>query len=67
MEYDELGAMAFILVGFVDGSIYKVDINDWANMKETFGRKYIKQEELEEIACKVTRGKNGIRDFLKEN
>lgn len=66
LEYDELGAMAFVLVGFIDGAIYKIDIHDWANMKETFGRKYIKQEELDKMSCKITRGKNGIIDFLNK-
>lgn len=64
LAYDELGAMAFVLVGFVDGSIYNVDIHTWKNMKEIFGRKYILQSELEEKGFRVKR-KKGIVDFLK--
>ena len=64
LSYKELGAEAFVLVGFYDGSVYKIDINKWDCMKEEFGRKYIKQIELDEIGCKVKKSKNGILDFL---
>ena len=65
LAYQELGAMAFVLVGFVDGAIYNIDIKTWANMKELFGRKYIKQEELEEMDLRIKRAKNGVVDFLR--
>ena len=62
--YSEFGAMAFVLVGFYDGSMYRVDIKIWNDMKNIFGRKHIKQEELEEMSIKAKRAKNGIIDFL---
>lgn len=65
IAYDELGAMTFIVIGFADGSIYTVDIETWSNMKEIFGRKYIKQEELEKDFFKAKRAKNGVIDFLE--
>lgn len=64
-QYDELGAMAFVLVGFADGNIYKIDIKTWINMKEIFGHKHIKQEELEAHNLKAKKRKNGIIDFLE--
>lgn len=65
-KYSELGAMAFILVGFANGKIYKIDINEWINMKRDFGRLYITQEELDSLNDKeVTNiNKNGVVDFL---
>ncbi len=62
--YDELGAIAFVLVGFSDGSIYKINIKTWINMKEIFGHKHIKQEELEQSDLRAKKAKNGIIDFL---
>lgn len=63
LKYHELGAMSFVLVGFANGGIYKIDINDWENMISNFGRKYIKKEELDEL--KMTAPiKKGINDFL---
>ena len=62
--YSEFGAMAFVLVGFCDGSISRVDIKIWNDMKNIFGRKHIKKEELEEMSVKAKRAKNGIIDFL---
>lgn len=62
-KYKEFGAMAFILVGFMNGSIYKIDIEVWNKMKEIFGRKYIMQEELENDLYKI-KNKNGMIDFL---
>lgn len=64
IEYSQLGAMAFVLVGFMDGSMYRVDIKYWENMKEIFGHKHIKQEELENMSFKAKRAKNGMIDFL---
>lgn len=64
MAYRELGARAFVLVGFVDGSMYPVDINMWANMQNIFGHKHIKQVELENMSLRAKRAKNGIIDFL---
>ncbi len=58
------GAMAFVLVGFSNGDMYKIDIKDWVNMKEIFGKKHIKQIELENTDWKIKKNKNGIFDFL---
>ncbi len=64
MQYDELGAMAFVLVGFADGNMYKIDIKTWRNMKEIFGHKHIKQQEMEEHQLKAQHAPNGMIDFL---
>ena len=65
LKYAELGAIAFILVGFSNGKIYKININEWINMKQDFGRLYIKQTELDELNHEaVTSSKKGIVDFL---
>ena len=64
LVYSELGAIAFVLVGFFDGSIYKIDINTWSNMKQIFGRKYIKKDELEQMNLKASKSSNGSVDFL---
>ena len=63
-KYDELGAMAFVLVGFSDGKMYKIDIKTWINMAEIFGHKHIKQTELEQNQFRAKQTKNGILDFL---
>lgn len=63
-QYDELGAMAFVLVGFSDGKMYRIDIKTWNNMQEIFGHKHIKQTELEENQFDVKKMKNGWIDFL---
>ena len=64
LSYKKLGAEAFILVGFVSGNMYKIDIDIWNNMKEKFGRKHIKEKELEELNFKILKDKNGIENFL---
>lgn len=65
LNYSRLGAISFVLVGFMDNRIYRVPIDEWASMKENFGRKYIKQEELEEMNFRALCGKNGVIDFLE--
>lgn len=64
LTYAELGALAFVLVGFSNGAIYRVDINTWNNMKAIFGRKSIMQEELDKMNLKAETKKGGIIDFL---
>jgi recombination protein U len=64
-KYDELGALAFILVGFSDGGIYKISIRTWNDMISEFGRMYIKQEELENLNLRAKKNKNGMTDFLE--
>lgn len=63
-NYRSLGAIAFVLVGFFDGSIYRVDIETWNNMKDIFGHKHIKKEELDQMSTRAKKAKNGIIDFL---
>lgn len=65
LNYKELGAMSFIIVGFSNGKIYRVGIDKWDSMKQDFGRKYILQHELDEMLCEVPKAKNGIPDFLE--
>ncbi len=65
LYYFNLGAMSFVLVGFANGDIYKIEINIWNEMKERFGRKYILQSELDEMLLKVNRMKNGMADILE--
>jgi recombination protein U len=64
-KYDEFGAIAFILVGFSDGGIYKISIRTWNDMISEFGRMYIKQEELETLKLRAKTDRNGLVDFLE--
>ena len=65
ISYKNLGAEAFVLVGVISGNIYKIDIDIWNNMKEQFGRKYIKEEELKNLNFKAKLDKNGVENFLE--
>ncbi len=64
LKYDGLGAISFVLVGFMNDNIYKVDIKTWNKMKEIFGRKYITQIELDELNLKAKTVSAGFIDFL---
>lgn len=64
LKYKELGAIAFILVGFQSGSIYRIDIETWVGMKENMGRTYIKEEELKKMSLEI-KTVNGVKDFLR--
>lgn len=47
----ELGALAFVLVSFGLNHFYRVPWETWRDMKDIYGRQYIKQTEL--AACEV--------------
>lgn len=46
-EHDHLGAAAFIMVSFRLQDFYRVPWEVWRDMKATYSRKYMKQDELE--------------------
>jgi len=46
-EHHSLGAAAFIMVSFGLQDFYRVPWEVWRDMKATYGRKYMKQDELE--------------------
>ena len=64
LKYKEFGAIAFVLVGFQDGLIFRIDIETWIGMKENMGRMYIKEEELKKMKLEAITT-NGIVDFLR--
>ena len=52
----KLGASAFVLVSFALQDFYRVPWEVWRNMKGIYGRKYIKQAELEEYRVQYIAG-----------
>lgn len=62
MEASNLGAQCFILVGFKTGNVYKIPWPVWFHMKERFGRKYVKEDDLEEYI--VSQTKTGVLMIL---
>ena len=56
-KHYKLGAMCHILAGFGTGNVYRIPWEDWCNMKALFGRKYVKETDLEKY--KVSTGLNG--------
>ena len=64
LKYKELGAIAFVLVGFQDGLMFRIDIETWTGMKENMGRMYIKEDELKKMELEI-KTVNGVVDFLR--
>lgn len=58
----ELGALAFVLVSFGLERFYRVPWEAWRDMKEIYGRQYIKQTELAEYEVPQS---SGIIKFLE--
>ena len=54
-DYEKLGAICFILVGFGNGETFRIPWLTWKNMKDIFGRKYVKTEELDIYRVKIGR------------
>lgn len=46
--YMEMGATCFVLVSFGFRSFFKVPWGVWKNMKQIYGRKYLKPEDIEQ-------------------
>ena len=54
--HHKLGAAAFVLVSFGLQDFYRVPWETWRSMKELYGRKYIRQDELEEYRVQYLSG-----------
>ena len=61
-SHERFGALCFVLVSFSYDKFYRVLWADWKRMKEIYGRKYIKAEDLagQELSTSI-----GIIDFLE--
>lgn len=46
-RHQALGARCFVIAGFNSGGVYCVPWSVWKAMKETFGRKYVTEPDLE--------------------
>lgn len=45
-RYSSLGARCFIVIGFSSGGVYRIPWKIWREMKDVFGRKYVKESDL---------------------
>lgn len=54
--HHKLGAITFVLVSFGLRAFYRVPWPVWRDMAETYGRKYIKQEELKQYEVPAVAG-----------
>ena len=46
-RYERLGARCYILVGFGSGEVYCIPWAIWSGMKALYGRKYVREDELD--------------------
>lgn len=61
-RHQQLGALCYVIAGFGSGAVYRIPWDVWKNMKELFGRKYVREEDLKEY--QVTAGSNGLLRLL---
>lgn len=57
-QQSKLGARCWVLAGFSSGEVYCIPWAVWATMKELYGRKYVKETELEKY--RVPLAWNGV-------
>ena len=59
--HQQLGARCYVIAGFASGRVYRIPWKVWSGMKETFGRKYVREEDLINYLVDV---RNGILMLL---
>lgn len=62
-RYQRLGARCFVVVGFASGDVYRIPWDVWSNMKAFFGRKYVKEIDLEKFRVHIAW--NGVLQLLE--
>lgn len=63
-RYAALGAECFVMVSFGFQQFFKIPWETFRNMKETYGRKYITPEDVQEYRIRYI---GGVLRFLKED
>lgn len=63
-EHYKLGAIAFVLVSFGLQGFYRIPWEVWRDMKKIYGRKYIKQSEVEQYRVRFVSGVIRMLDDL---
>lgn len=48
----ELGARCYVIVGFSSGEVYRIPWGVWKNMKSIYGRKYVKETDIQQYKVK---------------
>lgn len=54
-EHQALGARCYVLAGFPGGAVYRLPWDDWKNMKQLFGRKYVTEADLQKYRVPMDR------------
>ena len=47
-----LGAKCYVIIGFKSGEAYRIPWDVWQNMKEIYGRKYLKETDVQQYKIK---------------
>ena len=58
-----VGARCYVVVGFASGDVYRIPWDVWSNMKTFFGRKYVKETDLEKFRVHIAW--NGVLQLLE--
>ena len=61
-RHEKLGAACFVIVSFGLTDFYRVPWKAWKNMKDAYGRQYIRKEDVEQYRVKRA---GGLIDFLR--
>lgn len=51
-KHHNLGARCYVLIGFGSGEVYKIPWDIWRNMKAIYGRKYLKETDIQNYKVK---------------
>lgn len=62
-KHQALGARCYVLAGFGTGGVYRIPWAVWQDMKATFGRKYVKEIDIQKY--KVQSAWNGVLMVLE--
>lgn len=58
-----LGARCYVIIGFKSGEAYRIPWDVWKNMKEIYGRKYLKETDVQQY--KIKSAWNGVLMILE--
>lgn len=56
-RHQALGARCYVIAGFASGRVYRIPWKVWAGMKERFGQKYVREEDLIDFLVDVRNGR----------
>lgn len=62
--HESLGAECYVIAGFSTGNVYRIPWRVWRDMKDIYGRKYVREKDIQDYRVKQKNGRLWLLDGM---